>query len=83
MGIATLLGGTAAGSADAANKAAKSAAAAQVYGIDQSTALAREQLDYIKSIMAPYQQAGQAALPALAKASSAMQLSNTRITSGR
>lgn len=65
MGIATLLGGTAAGSADAANKAAKSAAAAQVYGIDQSTALAREQLDYIKSIMAPYQQAGQAALPAL------------------
>lgn len=65
MGIATLLGGTAAGSASAANKAAKDAAAAQVYGIDQSTALAREQLDYIKSIMAPYQQAGQAALPAL------------------
>jgi hypothetical protein len=53
------------GSAYDANKTAKDAAKAQMYGIDQSTALQREQLDYIKSIMQPYQQAGQTALPAL------------------
>lgn len=49
----------------AGNRDAKKAAEAQTYAADQSTALGREQLDYIKSIMAPYQQAGQAALPAL------------------
>jgi len=65
MGIATLLTGTMGGSAYDANKTAKDAAKAQMYGIDQSTALQREQLDYIKSIMQPYQQAGQTALPAL------------------
>ena len=47
------------------NKDAKNAANAQRYAADQSTALNREQLDYIKQIMAPYQQAGQTALPAL------------------
>jgi hypothetical protein len=47
------------------NSNAKKAAEAQVYSADQATALGREQLDYIKSIMAPYQQSGQAALPAL------------------
>ncbi len=65
MGIETMLAGTLGGSAYTANKTAKDAAKAQMYGIDQSTALQREQLDYIKSIMAPYQQAGQAALPVL------------------
>ena len=49
----------------AGNRDAKKAAEAQTYAADQSTALGREQLDYIKSIMAPYQQAGQEALPAL------------------
>lgn len=49
----------------AGNRDAKKAAEAQTYAADQSTALGREQLDYIKSIMAPYQQAGQATLPAL------------------
>lgn len=47
------------------NRDAKKAANAQRYAADQSTALNREQLDYIKQIMAPYQQAGQSALPAL------------------
>lgn len=47
------------------NRDAKKAANAQRYAADQSTALNREQLEYIKQIMAPYQQAGQAALPAL------------------
>lgn len=54
-----------AGNFFAGNRDAKKAAEAQTYAADQSTALGREQLDYIKSIMAPYQQAGQAALPAL------------------
>lgn len=49
----------------AGNRDAKKAAEAQRYAADQSTALGREQLDYIKSIMSPYQQAGQASLPAL------------------
>lgn len=65
MGIATLLGGTSAGSYDSANKGAKEAANAQRYATDQSTALSREQLEYIKSIMKPYQDAGVQALPAL------------------
>lgn len=47
------------------NRDAKDSANAIRYGADQSTALNREQLEYIKQIMAPYQQAGQAALPAL------------------
>lgn len=47
------------------NRDAKKAANAQRYAADQSTALNREQLEYIKQIMAPYQQAGQSALPAL------------------
>lgn len=65
MGISTLLGGTSVGNFVEGNKDAKRAAEAQRYAADQSTQLGREQLDYIKSIMAPYQQAGQAALPAL------------------
>ncbi len=65
MGIETaLIGGTIA-SGIMGNKSDKKSAQAQTYAADQSTALGREQLEYIKSIMAPYQQAGQTALPAL------------------
>lgn len=65
MGIKSLLGGTMAGSYDAANRGAKDAANAQIYATDQATKLQREQLDYLKEIMAPYQEAGKLALPAL------------------
>lgn len=65
MGIAeAMIGGTIA-SGLMGNSAAKKSAKAQTYAADQSTALQREQLEYMKSIMAPYQQAGQEALPAL------------------
>lgn len=65
MGIETaLIGGTIA-SGIMGSKAAKKGAQAQTYAADQSTALQREQLEYMKSIMAPYQAAGQEALPAL------------------
>lgn len=65
MGIETaLIGGTVVGGL-MGNRAASKAAKAQTYAADQSTALNREQLEYIKNIMAPYQQAGQSALPAL------------------
>lgn len=47
------------------SKSASSQAKAQQAGYDASTQLGREQLEYIKKIMAPYQQTGQAALPAL------------------
>lgn len=66
MGISTALGiaapivGGLLGS-----KSASKQASAQQQGYDASTQLGREQLDYIKQIMAPYQQAGQSALPAL------------------
>src|SRR5574343_373022 len=65
MGIASFLGGTSVGNFVTGNQDARRAADAQRYAADQSTALNREQLEYIKQIMAPYQQAGQAALPAL------------------
>ena len=66
MGIVegALIGGTVI-SGMMGNKAAKKVAQAQTYAADQSTQLGREQLEYIKSIMAPYQQEGQKALPAL------------------
>jgi len=66
MGIVegALIGGTVL-SGMMGNSAAKKGAKAQTYAADQSTQLGREQLEYIKSIMAPYQQAGQTALPAL------------------
>jgi hypothetical protein len=66
MGIVegALIGGTVL-SGMMGNKAAKKGAQAQTYAADQSTQLGREQLEYIKSIMAPYQQEGQKALPAL------------------
>ncbi len=48
-----------------ANQDARKAADAQRYAADQSTALQREQFDYLKQILAPYQQAGQQALPTL------------------
>lgn len=66
MGISTALGiaapivGGLLGS-----KSASKQASAQQQGYDASTQLSREQFDYIKNILAPYQQAGQAALPAL------------------
>lgn len=65
MGIETaLIGGSVLGGI-MGNSAAKKGAKAQQYAADQSTALQREQLEYMKSIMAPYQAAGQEALPAL------------------
>lgn len=66
MGIASVLGVAApivggllgGGSAKKQNQA-------QQQGLDASTQLSREQFDYIKQIMQPYQQAGTNALPAL------------------
>lgn len=66
MGISTVLGiaapivGGLLGS-----KSASSQQKAVTGGLDQSTQLQREQFDYLKQILAPYQQAGTQALPAL------------------
>lgn len=66
MGISTALGiaapivGGLLGS-----KSASSQQKAVTGGLDQSTQLQREQFDYLKQILAPYQQAGTQALPAL------------------
>lgn len=53
------------GSAVGGSSAASDAAKAQQSAADKSTQLQREQFEYIKKIMAPYQQAGTDALPAL------------------
>lgn len=47
------------------SKSASSQQKAVTGGLDQSTQLQREQFDYLKQILAPYQQAGTQALPAL------------------
>ena len=60
IGLAAPLVGGILGSKSASSQAGNITRAA-----DQSTALQREQLEYLKKIMAPYQQAGQDALPAL------------------
>lgn len=66
MGISTALGiaapivGGLLGS-----KSASSQQKAVTGGLDQSTQLQREQFDYLKQILAPYQEAGTQALPAL------------------
>lgn len=49
----------------AGNRDAKKIAGAQTYAADQSTALQREQLEYLKQIQAPFLAAGQTALPYL------------------
>lgn len=59
------MAGASLGSAFSTDKAAKEAARAQENAANQSTALQREQFEYIQKIMAPYQQAGTEALPAL------------------
>lgn len=60
LGVAApLVGGLLGGSS------AKKQNQAQQAGLDASTQLSREQFEYIKSIMQPYQQAGTNALPAL------------------
>jgi hypothetical protein len=47
------------------SKSASSQQKAVTGGLDQSTQLQREQFDYLKQILAPYQEAGTQALPAL------------------
>lgn len=68
MGIETALLGSLAKPVVGAflgDKSAKKQNQAQQAGLDASTQLSREQFEYIKSIMQPYQQAGANALPAL------------------
>ena len=65
MGIETaLIGGTVL-SGVMGNKAAKKGAQAQTYAADQATQLNREQFEYLKQIMQPYQKVGTDTLPAL------------------
>lgn len=61
VGVAAAAVGKTLLDSNSANKQEK----AQRQAANQSTALQREQFDYIKSIMAPYQEAGTSVLPAL------------------
>jgi hypothetical protein len=61
IGVVAAAAGKAALDSNAANKQEK----AQRNAANQSTALQQQQFDYVKNILAPYQETGQQALPAL------------------